>query len=472
MRTPNFLFEEFVDNTTFNTAMTQLMSSIRETGSDSVFLIPGVINPAALIFTFNSSLVVTVNAQNSTALPHTAFKCLFLTGAITDAHGTTDGADTSVYNINFAPLVPVGGSTTAYIVATYSTVQEDPTTIIGAPPGHPDYSANFVPYIGYTRIQDTLNIIATTTVPDNTSTIELARVTLTTGQTIISAVDTTHQVLASVNAQFVTLTGDVTGPSNSNRVSFLQGDSLNVTGRTSGQVLTWNGTAWTPHSPSTTASPSGPASGDLGGTYPGPIVEQSSAPTFFATAIQATGQIYTPGNIVAGSNLFATGFVQGANATLTNQAVMLGQLAANFTNISLPSIFTSGNIYRNYFTIPIFNSNTGTIVSIIVQFGFYSWYGLPLNQVGNHAFTINYAISFPTGPMLALSTFATNDFSNTGAGAAQSQSLTMEASNLQNSLSSTIWYCDQDAGTGAGYIHIAGPSQVGFLGFFWLVIGS
>ena len=467
MLTPQFEFEEFVDNTIFNTAMTQLVASMRESTANSTFFLAGVINPASLLFTFNSNLTVTVNAQNSEALPYTGFQCLFLSGAITDAHGIINGVDSSTYLVNFAPLVPVAGSITAYLVAQYAQVQENPITIIGAPPGHPDYSANFTPNIGYTTLQDTLNIIATTTVPDNESNIELARVTLTASQTVVSALDTTHQVLASLNAKTVSLNGDVTGISNSNVISNIQGKPVNAHTPGVNNVLTWNGSAWAPAAPATTLPPSGPAGGDLTGNYPDPQVQQSSTPIFSAVNIGVVGALTTGGPIAAGSTVTAGGNLIGAPATATNQAVTLGQLSAAFNPIALGSIVTAGDIYHNYFTIPIFNTNTSSFVSIYVEWGFYSIYGTSTFLPSFFDAPITYATTLPNGPLFSTATLATNQLAGTGAFAGAS--CTMEVNVLTSS--GAHFGIDRASPGGGAEVLVAGPSKNGLLGFWWMVIG-
>lgn len=237
MQQPQYANAEFVTEQIFNTASQQIMYSIREMGANAVFFIAGVVNPSALVFSFNSNLTINVNAPSP-------FKCLFGTGAYSGAHGIVNGVDSPLYpNVNLTGLVPGVGSVTAYITAIYSPVQLDPVVIIGPPPGHPDYSPAFLPYTAYTRIQDSIAIIATTAVPDNIVSIELARTTLIAGQTQITTVDTSHQVLASV---VVNLNGDVTGPGANNFISKLQGKVVSAASPIANQVLQYNGSAWVP----------------------------------------------------------------------------------------------------------------------------------------------------------------------------------------------------------------------------------
>ncbi len=52
----------------------------------------------------------------------------------------------------------------------------------------------------------------------------------------------------------------------------IAGADINRMGASTGQVLKWNGTLWTPANDSAGGVPSGPAGGDLTGTYPNPTI--------------------------------------------------------------------------------------------------------------------------------------------------------------------------------------------------------
>lgn len=83
--------------------------------------------------------------------------------------------------------------------------------------------------------------------------------------------------------------GDLGGTYPNPTVDGLQGNAVSATAPTTGQYLQWNGTAWTPVTG--TAAPSGPAGGDLGGTYPNPSVARLQGFPVSSTA-PTTGQVH------------------------------------------------------------------------------------------------------------------------------------------------------------------------------------
>ena len=175
MDTPLFIDGQFVNATLLNQAIQQLIGGMSGVGQ---FLhTPGLINPSAMT-------VNTIGLQVTIQLPD-PFAVLFGNGRVADAHGTADGADTTSYLLNLSTLVPPSGSRTVYVLASFTTIGENLTTVIGPPPGHPDYNPNFAPFQFYQTQRASLAITGSISPPDNLATFELFRVTLNAGQNSI-----------------------------------------------------------------------------------------------------------------------------------------------------------------------------------------------------------------------------------------------------------------------------------------------
>ena len=125
------------------------------------------------------------------------FGIFFSNGVFSQAHGTTTNADTQVYAVSFSGVVPASGSITAYLLASYATIQQQPKQIIGPQPGHPDYNPQFTPLTAYQVNVDSLSLTASSGAANNTTTFELFRVTLAAGATGVGAINTTYQIAAA-----------------------------------------------------------------------------------------------------------------------------------------------------------------------------------------------------------------------------------------------------------------------------------
>ncbi|MDD2878494.1 MAG: hypothetical protein PHZ23_14845 [Acidiphilium sp.] len=178
----NFNNEQFVDSGTLNNASALVSGAIAIT--NNMMTSPGIINPDMAMLSF-SGLTVTAD------LP-APFGVLFGDSHIAQAHGTQTNADTQSYAVSFSSLVPASGSVTAYLLASAQTIYQNPTTIVGPPPGHPNYNPNFVPYTGYLNTVDSLALSSSTTAADNSTTFEIGRTTLTAGQTSITSMSTQY----------------------------------------------------------------------------------------------------------------------------------------------------------------------------------------------------------------------------------------------------------------------------------------
>lgn len=197
MITPNFSKYQFLDQNVLNTAFAGPYESLLI--QNTAFTFPGGVNWNELSAT-PSLLVVSVS------LP-APFGIQFSSGVYAQAHGVINGVDSSTYSLNFSSFVPGSGSSTVYAVASAAQVGENPLQVVGPPPGHPDYDPTFTPTTDYTTTYDTLDVYVTTTVPNNTSVIELFRTVLTAGQTSIASgnIDYSHQVTAYVSSPVVSV---------------------------------------------------------------------------------------------------------------------------------------------------------------------------------------------------------------------------------------------------------------------------
>ena len=196
MRWPQATDPQFLDALGvggLNQAYGTVSGSIASVGS-GVWALPGLIAPEAMGVTFNN-LVATVTLPSPWGVVTSG-------GVVVRAHGTQTGADTQSYSVNFSAARPASGSATAYLAATVQQIQQDPFPIPGPPQGFPSFNPNYVPTTGYATNLYTVALTAVTSAPNNTSSFELLRTTLSAGQASISSYSTVGWTLAADRKAF------------------------------------------------------------------------------------------------------------------------------------------------------------------------------------------------------------------------------------------------------------------------------
>ena len=201
MRQATYTNGQFVDQVALNTLSADANSSIQQIANR--WDLPGLIHPEAIGWA-TSGLVVTATCP-------APFAVQFASGVVAQALGTTNGATGSTYNINLSSFVPGAGSATVYILASYNQLSLTPETIVGPPQGNPAYNPTFTQFQWYSETVDSIAIAGSSGAANNTSTFELARLTLTAGQSSISlsALNYANQIPSSEiqTSQAISVTG-------------------------------------------------------------------------------------------------------------------------------------------------------------------------------------------------------------------------------------------------------------------------
>ena len=204
MQNPLFTTNEYISADVMNTAMSGIAS-----GFVNVFKSlakPGLVYPSSITF-------ATTGLTSIIRLPQ-PFGIVFGNGVFAHAHGTQTGTDTQNYSVSFSGVVPVSGSTTAYLLASQTTIQQNQYQVVGPPPGHPDYNPDFVAFTAYSATVDSIALTPSYTGPDNTTTFEVARYTMTAGASSVPAPNTNYQFRATAITAFETVacSGNFTVP--------------------------------------------------------------------------------------------------------------------------------------------------------------------------------------------------------------------------------------------------------------------
>jgi hypothetical protein len=249
MRSPIFSPRQFLDPTTLNTSFSTVLNGVADAFGYSTTS-QGLLNPSDLSFS-SSGLNLTVTANPP-------FAVLFGNGIVAPFLGMSSGGTTNSVTLNLSSYVPSTGSQTVYIIGTPIQISLDPTIIYGPPIGDPNYSTLFSPTQAYTTSAYSIGVSATTTAPNNSSQMELGRLTLSAGATTLPAVDTAYQPLVSFSITetavintlgYIPLSSGIfssantwTGSNNFTGGLSISGYSFSLSSPSTNDVLYWNGT--------------------------------------------------------------------------------------------------------------------------------------------------------------------------------------------------------------------------------------
>ena len=201
MQQPNYTDLQYVNGALLNSGQAYIASSLKDLGYR--LFSGGFINFNELTIT-PSNLTITVVAGSD-------FRLLDGSGNLAGFYGTTNGTTTDTLTVDFSSFVPGSGSQLVYLLASKLAITENPVAVIGPPIGHPDYNPANAPFTWNFETLDSIQLVASTTAPDNVTTFEVLRTTLTAGQTSITSYSTANARYAQPNQSVIVYAGNPNG---------------------------------------------------------------------------------------------------------------------------------------------------------------------------------------------------------------------------------------------------------------------
>lgn len=201
------------------------------------------------------------------------------------------------------------------------------------------------------------------------------------------------------------------------------GQKMAQSGATAGQVLKWNGSTWAPANDSVGGgSISGPAGGDLGGSYPNPTVDRIrgrnisvDTPTTGQVLQYTTGGEWAPAFIGSGgltlpfsgsANINGAGFSVSQSNSGGNASAISGTRGSNIGRLGTSSYsgHFSGDMLVDNGNINISKTSSGSAVNLINTLGstwsVYNQGSLRMSRDGEDIVLINYPGAFLNPPAL------------------------------------------------------------------------